>query len=312
MRLAGLQKLTLLDYPGEIACTVFTQGCNLRCPFCQNPDLVLPGLSERQGSVRMQDFDPEEGSVSGRMPDFGPEEGTVSVRMPDFDPEEGSVSVRMPDFGPEEGSLSGLSACLEEDEFFDFLERRKGRLSAVAVTGGEPTLHADLPQFLERIREMGYLVKLDTNGMYPEALRRILEASLADYVAMDVKNSPAKYALTCGFAPCGSSSSAPSDPSEELWERARESISMLMSGAADYEFRTTVVLGLHTEEDIREIARQLQGARAWYLQQFVEGGCLVGTFRNPDLILSTPSREDLEKMREQASAWVPAVSLRGV
>lgn len=274
MHLAGLQKLTLLDYPGEIACTVFTQGCNLRCPFCQNPDLVLPKLAQRE--------DLEWG------------------------------------------------AGLSEEDFFDFLERRRGRLSAVAVTGGEPTLHADLPQFLGRIREMGYLVKLDTNGLNPEALRKILDASLVDYVAMDVKNSPGKYALTCGLLPQGNDAltsdmllhvndavpsgeeNAAVNRSLELWERARESISMLMNGKADYEFRTTVVHGLHTLEDMKEIAQQLQGARAWYLQRFEARGDLVGTFTNPNLVLSSPSQEELEKMREQASKWVPEVSLRGV
>ena len=263
MRLAGLQKLTLLDFPGEVACTVFTQGCNLRCPFCQNPELVLPQL------------------YGGSTDDSENDSARDSRRDSD-------------------------SRLLPEEVFFDFLERRRGRLSGVAVTGGEPTLHADLPDFLRQIRGMGFLVKLDTNGLNPDMLRRILDASLVDYVAMDVKNSPEKYALTCGCA---------EDASSRLWEQAQKSRALLRESPVRCEFRTTVVLGLHTDEDIRKMARQLAGTRPWYLQQFadgVEGGILVGAYTRPDLALSPPSFTDLERMKTVAQALVPNVSVRGI
>ena len=136
MKLGGLQKMTLLDFPGRVACTVFTVGCNFRCPFCHNRSLV------------------------------------VSPAVPEF----------------------------SQDDFFAFLRKRKGLLDGVAVTGGEPLLHPDMPAFLEKIRSLGFAVKLDTNGAFPDRLRAILEAGLADYVAMDVKNSPEKYEQTAGAA----------------------------------------------------------------------------------------------------------------
>ena len=275
MRLAGLQKLTLLDFPGEVACTVFTLGCNLRCPFCHNPELVLPQLYV--GSAN------DAGSVD----------------------DAGSANDSGNDSAPGSGGDSD-SGLLPEETFFDFLKRRRGRLSGVAVTGGEPTLHADLPDFLRRIRGMGFQVKLDTNGLNPDMLRTVLDASLADYVAMDVKNSPEKYALTCGYA---------EDMSSRLWERAEKSIALLKESPVRCEFRTTVALGLHTDEDIRKMAAQLAGTRPWYLQQFaegVEGGVLTGAFTRPDLALASPSFADLERMKALAKAQVPNVSVRGV
>ena len=168
MNIYGLQKMTLLDYPGRVACTVFLSACDFRCPFCHNYELAC-----------------------GTSP-----------------------------------------AVMEEEELFAFLQKRRGLLDAVAVTGGEPCLHKDLPDFLKRCRDLGYAVKLDTNGYHPGMLARILEEGLADYVAMDIKNSPEKYALTAGV------------PSVDL-ARIRESIALLMGGSTDYEFRTTVVKELH-------------------------------------------------------------------
>lgn len=278
MILAGLQKLTLLDYPGEVACTVFTKGCNLRCPFCHNPELVLPGLS--QGN-RQED----------------------SILKNNISSNDTSHPM---------GELPPGSSPNQTEAFFDYLNRRRGKLSGVVVSGGEPTLHADLPEFLGRIREMGFLVKLDTNGMRPEVLRKIVDAGLVDYVAMDVKNSPRKYAMTCGIAYL--SAEAKDTEAAILWERARESISILMEGHAAYEFRTTVVTGLHTEQDIKEIARQLSGARAWYLQQFIGEKKLVGSYcrGRRTLKLCTPSVAELEKMKSAVQLDVPSVALRGV
>ena len=135
MKIHGLQKMTLLDYPGHVACTVFLGGCDLRCPYCHNYELAT----------------------------------------------------------------GAVEPVMEEEEFFAFLKKRTGLLDGVAITGGEPCLHRDLPAFMRRIREMGFSVKLDTNGTHPAVLREILDERLADYVAMDIKNSPVKYALTAGL-----------------------------------------------------------------------------------------------------------------
>ena len=264
MRLAGLQKLTLLDFPGQIACTVFTPGCNLRCPFCHNPDLVLPPLLSEED-------------------------------------------------------------LLPEETFFDFLRKRQGKLTGVAVTGGEPTLQPDLPQFLSRIRKMGFGVKLDTNGFRPQVLKEIVNAGLVDYVAMDVKNCPGKYALTTGL---------PEKRSGELWDTVLESIFFLMEGHVAYEFRTTVVGGLHTTEDIRQLAQLLRGADQWYLQQYHPADDVVGDFLpNAGLGgamgghlpapepgpepgrtsgLYEPSFQMMNEMRSAASAYVPSVRTRGI
>ncbi len=199
MRIAGLQKLTLLDYPGLLACTVFTCGCNFRCPFCHNASLVLP---ERRGE--------------------------------------------------------GLAA----EEVLDFLRGRQGLLDGVVLSGGEPLLQEDLPAFLRRIRELGFPVKLDTNGSFPERLEELLAEGLLAYVAMDVKNAPALYAGTAGL----------SRLEIAKLERSRD---LLLHGEIPYEFRTTVVRGLHTRESLLAAAGWIRGARAWYLQSFVDSGDLI-------------------------------------
>ena len=200
MHIAGLQKLTLLDYPGHTACTVFTAGCNLRCPFCHNASLVLDG---RDGG----------------------------------------------------GEIS-------EGEFFSFLEKRRGMLEGVCVTGGEPTLSSDLETFLARIRDMGYAVKLDTNGMLPDRLERIIDAGLVDYVAMDIKNSRESYARTAGI------------PGLDI-SRIERSAELLMSGRVPFEFRTTVVRELHSDEDIISIGKWLKGDERFFLQCFKDSGDLI-------------------------------------
>ena len=229
MKIHGLQKMTLLDYPGKVACTVFLGGCDFRCPFCHNFELV-------------------------------------------------------------DGSAPAL---MEEEQLFDFLKKRQGLLDGVAVTGGEPCLHKDLPDLLEKIKEMGYAVKLDTNGNHPELLRRILTKKLADYVAVDIKNSPAKYALTIGR-------------SEFDLSRVLESVSMLMSGDTDYEFRTTVVREFHEEDDFRQIGGMIAGAKRYFLQSFTDRDTVpFGGF-------SAPDRDALEKFAAAAREYVPNTSLRGV
>ena len=232
MKIYGLQKLTLLDFPGKVACTVFTGGCNLRCPFCHNASLVSGGQAE-----------------------------------------------------PEE---------IPPEELLAFLKKRRGLLDGVCVTGGEPLLHPELPDFLRLLRSLGYAVKLDTNGCFPDRLREVVSQGLADYVAMDVKNSPERYAETVGvpgfdFAP------------------VRRSMDFLLGGPADYEFRTTVVKGLHTAESIRGAAQAIRGAKRYYLQKFVDSGDLISGKG-----LSAFSDAEMKDLLEEARKYVEIAALRGV
>ena len=229
MKLQGLQKMTLLDYPGRVACTVFLGGCDFRCPFCHNFELVV---------------------------------------------------------GP-------LPTYMEEDEFLAFLDKRHGLLDGVAITGGEPCLRRDLPDFIARIKEAGFPVKLDTNGAHPAMLRDLLQRSLVDYVAMDVKNSPAKYARTIGLQHIDI---APID----------ESIQMLKESAIDYEFRTTVVRELHDAEDFEEIGRWISGARHYYLQPFTDRDAV------PDKTLSAPDPISLHQFRDIVAHYVGVCGIRGL
>ncbi|KKU53863.1 MAG: Anaerobic ribonucleoside-triphosphate reductase activating protein [Candidatus Moranbacteria bacterium GW2011_GWE1_49_15] len=192
MRLGGYQKLTLIDYPGKIATTVFTVGCSFRCPFCHNPELVLA------------------------------------------------------DQFPELNDM--------EAEFFKFLEKRKGKLEGVCITGGEPTIQPDIINFIKKVKAMGFLVKLDSNGTRPDVLRKVIKEKLVDFIAMDIKNSPKKYSKTVGV-------------SADM-ERIKLSVYMIMNSGIDYEFRTTVVPGIHEEKDFDEIAKWIKGAKAYYLQEF--------------------------------------------
>ena len=232
MLISGLQKVTLLDFPGRVACTVFTGGCNFRCPFCQNASLVLPEkLAAYPGG---------------------------------------------------------------EDAVLRFLEQRRGLLDGVAITGGEPLLHAELPAFLGRVRAMGYQIKVDTNGAFPERLKALVGDGLVDMVAMDVKNAPELYAKTAGLRELDFSAI----------ERSRD---YLLSGVVPYEFRTTVVRGLHTEERLLETARWISGAEAYFLQGFrSEGDLLSGA----GLGAFTP--EEMRAFAEAVRPIVPAVQLRGV
>lgn len=229
MKLHGLQKMTLLDFPGRVACTVFLGGCDFRCPFCHNFELT-------------------------------------------------------------DGSAPPV---MEESELLDFLESRKGLIEGVAITGGEPCLHKDLPAFIRAIRAAGYPVKLDTNGNHPQLLKEILDAGLVEYVAMDVKNSPDKYALTCGL---------------EQMELApiRQSIELLMQSSIEYEFRTTVVEELHDEADIAAIGEMIRGAKRYFLQRFTDRDSV------PYGNLSAPSFDKMHRLEQIAKAYVPQTQLRGV
>ena len=205
MRIGGLQKVTLLDYPGKVACTVFLPGCNLRCPFCHNPALVLP-----------------------------------------------------------DRATGGLST----EKLLAFLETRRGKLDGVCVTGGEPTLYEDLPALLRQIRALGFAVKLDTNG-----------------------TSPDRYAETCGGV--------------DLLGPVKRSAALLMAGAVDYEFRTTVCAPLHTPEEMAGIGRWLKGAKRYFLQPFVDSGELVGSGMKP------LTKEEIEALRDSVLPDIPSTQIRG-
>jgi pyruvate formate lyase activating enzyme len=232
MTIHGFQKMTLLDYPGKVACTLFTAACNFRCPFCHNAGLVTKiDTAER----------------------------------------------------------------IDEEEIFSYLKKRQGILDGVCITGGEPTLQKDLPEFIRAIRALGYDVKLDTNGTSPDLLKALIDEGLVDYVAMDVKNAPEKYPLTVGLA-------------DYDITPIQRSIDLLLEGRVDYEFRTTVVAEYHTPEDIASIARWIEGAPRYFLQPFVDSGTLIGS---PDGLLHTPDAATLEAMCSAARAIIPASVLRG-
>lgn len=230
MRICGLQKLAMVDFPGKIAATVFTGGCNLRCPFCHNAPLVTrPEEAERW----------------------------------------------------------------EETQVLDFLAQRRGLLDGMVLSGGEPLLQEGVEDFLAKVRALGYAVKLDTNGCYPQRLRGILDAGLVDYVAMDIKNSLAKYPETVG---CPGFDTAP----------VEESVCLLMEGSVDYEFRTTAVKPFHTPQDIEAIGQWLSGAPRYFLQTFVDSGNLVGEG------CSAFSPEEMQELAQKARPWFKTVEIRGI
>ena len=230
MRLGGLQKLTLLDYPGLVACTVFTVGCNMRCPFCQNASLV------------------------NRI---------------------------------DEENL------LPEEEFFSFLKKRQGILDGVCITGGEPTLQPDLNDFIAKIKSMGYKVKLDTNGSFPDKVKEILDSDNVDMVAMDLKNTIDRYAETVGIPGFDTS-------------KILESINIIRSNGVEYEFRTTVVSPLHRPEDFGELAKMVEGSPRYFLQNFVDSGDLVAGEG-----MTALTEEELDKALANAKEIIPQTKIRG-
>lgn len=230
MEIHGFNKTTLLDYPGHIAATVFTGGCNFRCPFCHNGGLVLcPGEQE----------------------------------------------------------------VIPEREVLSYLEKRRGILEGVCITGGEPTLHRALPDFIRGIRELGYLIKLDTNGYRPGVLWELLNAGLLDYVAMDIKAAKSNYARAAGLT----------KPEISLLE---ESVAIIQSSGIDYEFRTTVVRGIHEIEEFEAVGRWLKGSKAYYLQAFRESENMIQSG------FDAFSPEEMERMANLARKYIDKVELRGV
>lgn len=197
MIISGLQRLTLLDYPEKTACTIFTYGCNFRCPFCHNAMLVTEKMTD----------------------------------------------------------------IISEDEIFSFLKKRRGILDGVCITGGEPTNQRDLIPFMKKVKDMEYLIKLDTNGYNPDVLSEILSLKLCDYVAMDIKNTPEKYSLTAG---------TDIDTGKIL-----RSVELIKKNAPDFEFRTTVVKEFHSEDDIKDICNIIEKGSKFFLQQFKDTGNLI-------------------------------------
>ena len=227
MRLGGLQACSLIDYPGHISAVVFTMGCNFRCPYCHNPELVDETATE-----------------------------------------------------------------LTEDSFFSFLHNRKRQLEAVTITGGEPTLHQDLVSFISQIKEMGFKVKLDTNGTRPDIIKQLQEQQLVDYFAMDIKAPLAHYEAT---------TTRPVDIC-----KLRQSIEFLLQGNVPYEFRTTVVKALLNPEDILTIGQEIAGASQYFLQRFTAGKLL-----NPGFVRKTTySDEELSKMCTQLQTYVNRCEIR--
>ena len=220
MIIGGFQKLTLIDYPGRIATTVFTVGCSFRCPFCHNPELVVHGTWNMEHGTKM------------------------------------------------------------EKDFFEFLKKRKGKLEGVCITGGEPTIQKDIIPFVEKVKKMGFFVKLDTNGSRPDVLKKLIDKKLLDFVAMDIKNYPEKYHKTVGL--------------KADVERVKLSVNLIRNSGLNYEFRTTVVPGIHTEEDFLKIADWISGAKAYYLQEYREIKILDSKLKKK----TKNKKIDLEKIKK--------------
>lgn len=228
MNIAGLQKTTLLDYPGKVAATIFTSSCNMRCPFCHNMNLVTSPVS-----------------------------------------------------------------YYSESDIFDFLKKRSGILEGVCITGGEPTLWPELYDFIGQIKQMGFLVKLDTNGTNPDMLCRLITDNLIDYVAMDIKSSIAEYPKACGVNNIDT-------------DKIESSINLLLRGSVEYEFRTTMIASFHNRKVMEDIGIMLKGAKNYYLQSFIDSEFV------PDHSLLAPSKEELISMCEMLKEYITNVSLRGI
>lgn len=229
MKIGGLQKLSLIDFPGILCCIVFTQGCNFRCPYCHNPELVLP-----------EKFTPE----------------------------------------------------IEIDSFFQFLKMRKKYLEGVSITGGEPTIHSDLLLFIEKIKNMGFKVKLDTNGSNPEILKKLFGKQLLDYISLDVKGPFDKYSEIAGVKVDN--------------EKIKESIEIIKKAKIQYEFKTTVVKSQLSFDDFKKIGEIIKGAKLYFLQKFIPSKCV-----NPSFLKETTySDEEFEKIKEIMNNYVEKCEIR--
>jgi len=237
MKIGGLEKFSLIDYPEHLSAIVFTQGCNYRCQYCYNPMLVWPKIEEDSKSIYA-------------TPPIGGDQKDHPTK--------------------------------EEDDLFDFLKSRVGKLDAVVITGGEPTLHSDLPEFIKKIKDLGFKIKLDSNGTRPEMLSKILEEGLVDYLAMDIKASHDKYDLVTGIDP-------------EM-DKIKESIKILIESGLPYEFRTTLVPELHDKNDIHSMGEMIKGAEKWFLQPFKSDTDLVNKDFEGYPALTEVEMEDMKKI----------------
>lgn len=223
MIIGGLQKFSLLDYPGKISAIIFTQGCNFRCQFCYNPMLVWPSSAKAA-----EDKPKEVGKIKNISPEKGEEKG---------------------------------QALMSEDGLFHFLKKRRSKLEAIVITGGEPTLHKDLPAFIKKIKQLGFLVKLDTNGSNPQILEKLIKEKLIDYIAMDIKAGEEKYQKITG-KPIN-------------FNKIKKSVKIIKESRLPYELRTTLAPGLLEKNDIKKIGEIIEGADKWYLQRFQDDSDLV-------------------------------------
>ncbi len=229
MQIAAIQKVSLIEYPGKICAILFTQGCNFRCPYCHNPELVNPDL---------------------------------------------------------------YGECLREEEIFDFLEKRRGKIDAVAITGGEPTIQQDLPEFIKRIKNLKYYVKIDTNGSNPEVIEKLVGKKLVDYIAMDVKAPPDKYNKVT--------------KSKIGYDKIKQSVELIMKSGIPYEFRTTLLKQILRENDILKIGNLLKNAKCYVLQQFIPTKVLDEEF----LKYESYSREELEVLGKKLAKTISTVLIR--
>jgi len=230
LRVSGLERSSLLDYPGKISAIIFTYGCNLRCPYCHNPELVIEGFDKK-------------------------------------------------------GSFS-------EDDILSFLESRKGKLDALVITGGEPLVQSNLLPFIKKVKEMGFLIKLDTNGTFPDRLKDFIETGLIDYIAMDVKYPKVEYvknAMIPGIAP-----------------KIEMSISTIMNSGLDYEFRTTYVKPLHSLEAAEGIGKMIKGAKNYYIQNFRPGKTIDPTLTKENSFTT----KELEQIKKIIEKYVEDVQIR--
>jgi len=230
MKIYGINNLTLLDYPGHVACTLFAGHCNLRCPYCHNASLVLNPRDQ---------------------------------------------------------------PTVPEDDIFNMLAKRQKVLDGVCISGGEPAMHDDLPVFIGKVKELGFNVKLDTNGFFPDMMAFLLKDKLIDYVAMDIKNTLDKYPLTTGM-----------DFLDV--ELVKKSVEYVMNADIPYEFRTTVVSEFHSREDFVSIGYWLRGAKSYYLQSFKDSGDLIGR----DARLTPYPKDEMEYMRELLLQYIEKVEIR--
>lgn len=231
MKIGGLQKFTLIDYPGHLACTVFFSGCNFRCPWCYSPEIVLPEKIKNHPEIT-------------------------------------------------------------KEEVFNFLKERTDKLDGVVLCGGEPTIFPELPDFIKEIKKMGFSVKIDTNGSNPEMLKELISDGLVDYVAMDIKSSLEGYKEAAGV--------------DFDVEKIRESITLVMSSGVDYEFRTTLVPGIHEKKDIEEVGTLIKGAKRYFLQNFLPEKTI-----DEEFLKKKPfSKEELEEFRKIISPFVEKCEIR--